>query len=112
MKLEVKTIQLSDIVPQIYRADYFPFRPNERIGPRKSFVHSFVYIYEGKGSITIGTTVYSCAREELFYIPDAFLEARVFERKFATPKLYTHSCKVVFCTTLCKQFRVFHAIIA
>lgn len=69
MKLEVKTIQLSDIVPQIYRADYFPFRPNERIGPRKSFVHSFVYIYEGKGSITIGTTVYSCTREELYYIP-------------------------------------------
>jgi AraC-like DNA-binding protein len=62
-------IRLSDICPEIYRADYYPFHPNERISPRRSFVHSFLYIYKGAGTITIGLDHHSCVGEELFYIP-------------------------------------------
>jgi|GEM_PF-4832072 len=62
-------IRLSDIIPQIYRADFYPFNPKERIGLRQSVVSSFIYLIEGKGSITIGSTVYACKQENLLYIP-------------------------------------------
>ncbi|TVY02976.1 AraC family transcriptional regulator [Cohnella terricola] len=62
-------IRLSDICPVIYRADYYPFHPNERVSPRRSFVHTFLYIVNGTGTITIGQNHYSCAGDELFYIP-------------------------------------------
>ncbi|TFE30609.1 AraC family transcriptional regulator [Cohnella luojiensis] len=68
MELKERWIRLSDIFPQIYRADPYPFRPNERIGPRKTLVHTFLYIFEGSGTLIIGNTSYPCIRDDLFYI--------------------------------------------
>ncbi|MCD9023558.1 AraC family ligand binding domain-containing protein [Cohnella silvisoli] len=69
MNISETRVRLSEIVPRIYRADYYPFRPRERIGPRRSFVHSFIYIFDGNGSMTIGNETHDCSREDLFYIP-------------------------------------------
>lgn len=71
MSMEAKehVTRLPDIFPQIYRADYYPFRANERVGPRRTLVHSFLYIYEGSGLLTIGGTSFACTRDDLFYIP-------------------------------------------
>lgn len=63
------TLSLNTISPHIWWADYYPFEPGEKSRQRRSYMHSFIYIKSGRGTITIDDINYKAGEGSLFYVP-------------------------------------------
>ncbi|CAG7657895.1 helix-turn-helix domain-containing protein [Paenibacillus allorhizosphaerae] len=74
--METRHIAFNDIRTRILGADFYPFRPKAKIGPRLNYAYTFIYIRSGSGFLVIDGKEYRAETRDLFCIepgtPHAF----------------------------------------
>ncbi|UQZ82603.1 HTH-type transcriptional activator RhaS [Paenibacillus konkukensis] len=65
---QTKTAQLNEIHSRIVSANFYPFKPGQHVGPRLPYVHLFIYISAGRGTMKIGEDVWAAETGDLYYI--------------------------------------------
>lgn len=64
----MQRIPFDHIRSRVLGADFYPFKPGGKVGPRLPYAHSFIYITEGRGTVTLEGTTYEAEPRDLFYI--------------------------------------------
>ncbi|WP_079912900.1 AraC family transcriptional regulator [Paenibacillus sp. 32352] len=74
--MKTSTAALTEIRSRILSANFFPFKPGQIVGPRLPYVHIFICITAGSGSVRIGDRTWQAEPGDLYYVAPG--EAHLF----------------------------------